>query len=256
MGNQFLKGLQRPAIMPEGSSLPDYSEANDGDALIIEDGEPVWGAVSGLPDFTAEDEGKVLTVVAQMEDVAFVPEQSVTLAPLPAQQGINYAILSNVVAPTGTPSEGDKATLTIGERTLELLYYMDGYYNQEEDWGIVYDGSEDGFGWFIRVYGESGTVTVSATREDAGDLEAEWAKAQSGIHMIVDDNGTLNATYEDIAAMARTSPVFIRTNDGHYWDLVMYLEEEMEETITYVVSTAGQLTYTTGSVTEYPTRQT
>lgn len=62
MGNQFLKGLQRPAIMPEGSSLPDYSSANDGDALIIEDGEPTWGEVDALPEIEESDEGKVLAV--------------------------------------------------------------------------------------------------------------------------------------------------------------------------------------------------
>lgn len=63
MGNQFLKGLQRPAIMPEGSSLPDYSEANDGDVLQIASGEPTWGAVDALPEIEETDEGKVLTVV-------------------------------------------------------------------------------------------------------------------------------------------------------------------------------------------------
>lgn len=33
-----------PAPEPAPSSLPDYSEASDGDALVIEDGEPVWAA--------------------------------------------------------------------------------------------------------------------------------------------------------------------------------------------------------------------
>ena len=45
-----------------GGGLPDYSEANDGDALIIEDGEPTWGAVDGLPEIEESDEGKVLAV--------------------------------------------------------------------------------------------------------------------------------------------------------------------------------------------------
>lgn len=62
MPNVFLDGLQRPAILPNNSGLPDYSEANDGDALIIEDGEPTWGAVDALPEIEETDEGKVLAV--------------------------------------------------------------------------------------------------------------------------------------------------------------------------------------------------
>lgn len=63
MPNLFLEGLQRPAILQNsGSGLPDYSEANDGDVLQIESGEPTWGAVDALPEIEETDEGKVLAV--------------------------------------------------------------------------------------------------------------------------------------------------------------------------------------------------
>lgn len=62
MPNAFLDGLQRPAILQNNSGLPDYSSANDGDALIIDNGEPTWGAVDALPEIEETDEGKVLAV--------------------------------------------------------------------------------------------------------------------------------------------------------------------------------------------------
>lgn len=62
MPNTFLEGLQRPAILQNNSGLPDYSEANDGDVLQIESGEPTWGAVDALPEIEESDEGKFLSV--------------------------------------------------------------------------------------------------------------------------------------------------------------------------------------------------
>lgn len=63
MPNTFLEGLQRPAILQNnGSGLPDYSEANEGDVLQIQSNEPVWGAVDALPEIEESDEGKVLAV--------------------------------------------------------------------------------------------------------------------------------------------------------------------------------------------------
>lgn len=54
--------LTMSANISENSLLPDYSEANDGDALIIDNGEPTWGAVDALPEIEESDEGKVLAV--------------------------------------------------------------------------------------------------------------------------------------------------------------------------------------------------
>lgn len=47
-----------------GSSLPDYSQANDGDVLAIDNGEPSWvhKVDSNVPIPTIEDAGKVITV--------------------------------------------------------------------------------------------------------------------------------------------------------------------------------------------------
>jgi hypothetical protein len=40
-----LIGSNGTAVVPSG--LPDYSEASDGDALVIEDGVPAWGSAGG-----------------------------------------------------------------------------------------------------------------------------------------------------------------------------------------------------------------
>lgn len=46
-----------------GGGLPDYSEANDGDVLAIESGEPSWASpASGLPDYSGASDGDVLTL--------------------------------------------------------------------------------------------------------------------------------------------------------------------------------------------------
>lgn len=232
-----------------GGGLPDYSEANDGDVLQIASGEPTWGAVdalpeieetdegkvlavdqgeavwadapSGLPEITNSDEGKVLTVVQGTETVTFVPEQSVTLES--AGGGTYAGLLANVSVTPSDFTEGEVATITIGENSYDVTYSatavasIPGFSDDVNGFGLLYDNST----WTL-VMAESGTVTVSATREEAGDLEAEWAEPSGGGSVLTAPAITLTNPEQDVyvvtgaevdAVMAAAAPTirFVKT---------------------------------------------
>lgn len=206
MGNQFLKGLQRPAIMPEGSSLPDYSEANDGDALIIEDGEPTWGAVDGLPEIEESDEGKVLAVdqgeAVWADAPSGLPEitSSDEGKVLTVVEGSTYTVVGTVFPTqvfdfTETPdaiaqdsnlayfTEGDTVRLTVGNSTYFATVIDDDGLVAEFSEGpisVIYEGTDEDQG-YIKCGSRSGTGEVTAKLENvAADLEAQWAEPNGG----------------------------------------------------------------------------
>lgn len=241
MGNQFLKGLQRPAIMPEGSSLPDYSEANDGDALIIEDGEPTWGAVdalpeieeadegkvlavdqgeavwadapSGLPEITNSDEGKVLTVVGEAERTEIIPEQSLTTT---------GAMIAEATIPNHADNPPESMTVEI-----DGVAYTNVQFDSSSESYTISNGSTtvgqiavDGDDWvFIKT--PAGTYTLSAYIESPKEYSAQWAELSGGliVTLTMDTETTViaDASYNDIVTAIESGVAVMVIVDNSMW---------------------------------------
>lgn len=285
MPNVFLEGLQRPAILQNNSGLPDYSEANDGDVLQIASGEPTWGAVdalpeieetdegkvlavdqgeavwadapSGLPEFTNSDEGKVLTVVAQTEEVAFIPEQSVTLEPTGEGSATYTGALANVTLTPSDFSEGDLATFAIGENSVVLAYStaavasIPGFLDEINGFAILYDASE----WKI-IAEESGTVTISATRSIPASPTAEWVQQNPYDFEITftfnESTGTITASKTYAELLALMPGLFggwrakVTTKTGGFSNTEIMPVTKTAGTVTFVFWPSFQLSYANG----------
>lgn len=239
MPNVFLEGLQRPAILQNNSGLPDYSEANDGDALIIEDGEPTWGAVdalpeieesdegkflsvdqgeavwadapSGLPEITNSDEGKILTVVAEQQQtkVYYVPEQTITLTNgAGTATGADFSGLSENDTAILSLTVGDKTTTTEG--TLYGTALAFGRASDISSNGAVNLSAQDvGFN-VLELSGEH-TATLSVYQLVSGETvyKADWEDIESEPEIVIvritgESYNSNDDVYEGTASMSAT----------------------------------------------------
>ena len=172
-----------------GGGLPDYSEANDGDVLSIDNGEPSWASpASGLPDYSGASDGDVLTVKEGTEEIAVVPEETVTIddAPVPfanvdisgLSDGSEVTVIVNGNSYNAVITGVDPSSLALGWGieafvSVDLSYFVE----DQEGTGTAYFSAYDGN---VSIVPGEYTVSVVAS-VPSGDLTPQWAAPSGGV---------------------------------------------------------------------------
>ena len=206
MSNVFLEGLQRPANIPNnnnsggGSSLPDITAEDEGKVLSVDQGEAVWAdAPSGGGGLNLKGSmvGKLMVATGTRSTTEFVPEQTVTLES--GDSGYS-AVLSNITLMPDDFASGDTATATIGENsyTLPLLEYYGTkmFYDAVSGTAIAYMNDA----WTLAMASE-GTVTISANVNRYTQIELSGAEEYEILRVTITTSGsteTLDKTFEEL----------------------------------------------------------
>ena len=127
---------------------------------------------SSLPDITAEDEGKVLTVVGEAERTEIIPEQSLTTT-------------GATIAEATIPNHADNPPESMTVEIDGVAYTNVQFDSSTESYTISNDSTTvgqivvDGDDWvFIKT--PAGTYTLSAYIESPKEYSAQWAESSGG----------------------------------------------------------------------------
>ena len=150
---------------------------------------------AGLPPYTLEDKGKVLTIATKTQEVVVIPEQTVTFSGGGAQ-------LSDVNLDFNDLVDGDTIAVTVDGHVNEFIFKnKSGEFVCKESEGRV---SFNGSMWFL-IYtdGPDGvTASISATMQKDQSATPSWEKSSEGLLIVHEkQKGTdysLDKTFREI----------------------------------------------------------